>query len=107
MTSASLWRDALGALAVGFAGGTAPDPLRRAVADGLGCVVLFTRNVGDPEQLAALTETLRADRPDLLIAIDHEGGEFSHLSPVSRWPMPSPRTLGDIDDPLLTRTCAR
>jgi beta-N-acetylhexosaminidase len=107
MTSAGLRRDALGALAVGFAGGTAPDSLRRAVADGLGCVVLFTRNVGDSEQLAALTATLRDERPDLLIAIDHEGGEFSHLSAVSRWPMPSPRTLGDLDDPGLTRTSAR
>jgi beta-N-acetylhexosaminidase len=107
MSSAGLERDALGALAVGFAGTTAPDPLRRAVAAGLGCVVLFTRNVGGPEQLAALTTTLRAERPDLLVAIDHEGGEFSHLSAVSRWPMPSPRSLGDIDDPALTRTCAR
>lgn len=107
MTSAGLRRDALGALAVGFPGGTAPDPLRRAVADGLGCVVLFTRNVDDPGQLAALTASLRAERPDLLIAIDHEGGEFSHLSAVSRWPMPSPRTLGDLDDLALTRTCAR
>ena len=98
---------ALGALAIGFGGTTAPDPLRRAVADGLGCVVLFTRNVTGPDQLAALTASLRAERPDLLIAIDHEGGEFSHLSAVSGRPMPSPRTLGDLDDPDLTRLCAR
>lgn len=106
MTVAELRGQALGALAIGFGGTTATDPLRRAIADGLGCVVLFTRNVADPDQLAALTASLRAERPDLLIAIDHEGGEFSHLSVVSRWPMPSPRTLGDLDDVDLTRTCA-
>jgi beta-N-acetylhexosaminidase len=50
---------------------------------------------------------LRAERPDLLVAIDHEGGEFSHLSVVDPSPLPSPRTLGDLDDPDLTRSCAR
>ena len=107
MTVPGMRGPALGALAIGFGGTTAPDPLRRAVADGLGCVVLFTRNVTGPDQLAALTASLRAERPDLLIAIDHEGGEFSHLSAVSGRPMPSPRTLGDLDDPDLTRLCAR
>ena len=107
MTATELHGQALGALAIGFGGTTASDGLRRAVADGLGCVVLFTRNVENPDQLLALTTSLRAERPDLLIAIDHEGGEFSHLSAVSRWPMPSPRTLGDLDDLELTRTCAR
>jgi beta-N-acetylhexosaminidase len=107
MPSAALKRDALGALAVGFAGTTAPDELRRAVAAGLGAVLLFTRNVARAGQLAALTAALREERPDVLIAIDHEGGEFSHLSAVSRWPMPSPRTLGELDDPELTRACAR
>lgn len=107
MTETELRRRALGALAVGFGGAIADDRLRRAVADGLGCVVLFTRNIAGPDQLGALTASLRAERPDLLIAIDHEGGEFSHLSAVSDRPMPSPRTLGDLDDPELTRWCAR
>src|SRR5262245_50885118 len=107
MPPASLQRESLGALAVGFAGPTATAELRRVIAGGLGCVVLFTRNVSDPDQLASLTAELRGERPDLLVAIDHEGGEFSHLSAVSRWPMPSPRTLGDLDDPELTRACAR
>lgn len=102
-----LGRDALGALALGFAGTTPAPDLLRAVAGGLGAVVLFTRNVSDPDQLSALTAALRTESPDLLIAIDHEGGEFSHLSAVSDRPMPSPRTLGDLDDPELTRACAR
>jgi beta-N-acetylhexosaminidase len=107
MTAEDLTRYAAGALVVGFAGTTPPDALLRAVAGGLGGVVLFTRNVRDAEQLTALTATLRAERADVLVAIDHEGGEFSHLSAVSRWPLASPRCLGDLDDPALTRASAR
>lgn len=105
--SDQLDRDAAGALVVGFDGTTAPDELRRAVAAGLGAVILFTRNVVDAEQVAALTASLRAERPDLLIAIDHEGGEFSHLAPANPWPLASPRALGELDDLDLTRASSR
>ncbi len=104
---AGLARDAAGCLIIGFPGTTAGDGLRRAVAAGLGGVVLFTRNVHDAEQLTALTAALRAEREDVLIAIDHEGGEFSHLSSVDQWPLASPRSLGDLDDRELTRASAR
>jgi beta-N-acetylhexosaminidase len=105
--SDELDRDAAGALIVGLPGTTATDELRRAVAGGLGGVILFTRNVADAGQVAALTASLRAERPDLIIAIDHEGGEFSHLAPANRWPLASPRVLGDLDDVDLTRASAR
>ena len=105
--SDQLDRDAAGALIVGFTGTTAPDELRRAVAAGLGAVILFTRNVTNAEQVATLTASLRAERPDLLIAIDHEGGEFSHLAPANPWPLASPRALGELDDVDLTRSSAR
>ena len=101
--SDQLDRDAAGALIVGFNGTTAPDELRRAVAAGLGAVILFTRNVDNADQVSALTTALRAERPDLLIAIDHEGGEFSHLAPANPWPLSSPRSLGELDDADLTR----
>ncbi|HEY0472970.1 MAG TPA: beta-N-acetylhexosaminidase [Kribbella sp.] len=103
----SVDRDAAGALIVGFNGTTAPDHLRRAVAAGLGAVILFTRNVSDAEQVAALTAALRAERSDLVIGIDHEGGEFSHLAPANRWPLASLRSLGELDDVDLTRSSAR
>ena len=103
----SMDRDAAGALIVGLPGTTATDELRRAVAGGLGGVILFTRNVVDADQVTALTASLRAERPDLIIAIDHEGGEFSHLAPANRWPLASPRLLGDLDDVDLTRASAR
>jgi beta-N-acetylhexosaminidase len=105
--SDQLERDAAGALVVGFTGTTAPDDLRRAVAAGLGSVILFTRNVESADQVSALTASLRAERPDLVIAIDHEGGEFSHLAPANPWPLASPRLLGDLDDVDLTRNAAR
>ena len=63
----------------GFHGLEAPDWLRRLAADGLGGVVLFARNIRDPEQLAALTASLRAERPELLIAVDEEGGDVTRL----------------------------
>ncbi|GAA0959585.1 glycoside hydrolase family 3 protein [Kribbella koreensis] len=103
----SVDRDAAGALVVGFNGTTAPDELLRSVAAGLGAVILFTRNVDSAEQVAALTASLRAARPDVLIAIDHEGGEFSHLAPANPWPLSSPRSLGELDDVDLTRASAR
>src|SRR5690349_7623156 len=105
--SDQLDRDAAGSLVVGFSGTTATDELRRAVAGGLGAVILFTRNVASAEQVAALTDELRAERPDLIVAIDHEGGEFSHLAPANPWPLASPRLLGDLDDVNLTRASAR
>ncbi|NEA33484.1 beta-N-acetylhexosaminidase [Streptomyces sp. SID13031] len=105
--SDQLDRDAAGALIVGFNGTTAPEELLRAVAAGLGAVILFTRNVESAEQVAALTASLRAERPDLVIAIDHEGGEFSHLAPANPWPLSSPRSLGELDDVDLTRAAAR
>lgn len=63
----------------GFVGTAPPDWVRRWLADGLGAVVLFARNVVDPEQVAALTATLRAERPDVLVAIDEEAGDVTRI----------------------------
>ncbi len=48
-----------------------------------GGVILFARNVADPEQTARLTNALQehAPNPPLLIAIDEEGGRVSRLPP--------------------------
>ena len=41
----------------------------------VGGIILFSRNYADPEQLSALCAQIKALRqPELLIAIDHEGG---------------------------------
>jgi beta-N-acetylhexosaminidase len=49
--------------------------------------ILFKRNCGDPEQLRALTASLRAihGRADVPILIDQEGGRVSRLRPP-HWP---------------------
>ena len=39
-----------------------------------GMVILFTRNYANREQLKALCTNIHATRPEILIAVDHEGG---------------------------------
>ncbi len=48
----------------------------------VGGVILFSRNYTDRPQLVSLVESLRVVRPDLLIAVDHEGEEYSALGMV-------------------------
>lgn len=104
--SHELDRLALAVLQPGFAGLTAPDWLRRHVADGLGSVGLFGRNVQSPEQLAALTATLRKERDDILVAIDEEGGDVTRLEVRQGSSWPGNLALGAVDDTDLTRAVA-
>lgn len=40
----------------------------------VGALILFTRNFTNPEQLKNLIEAVHLIRPDIFIAVDHEGG---------------------------------
>jgi beta-N-acetylhexosaminidase len=62
-------------LMVGFQGTEAPDSLRALLDEPL-CtgVIWFARNIQSLEQVARVNEALLAQRPDLLIAVDQEGG---------------------------------
>ena len=94
-------------LVAGFDGTTTvPDTLKRLIDRGLGGVILFTRNIRDADQVRELTGTLRTLRPDLLIAIDNEGGGIGHLVAAGAPEVPGSWALGAADDPGLTAACA-
>ncbi|MEW2268196.1 glycoside hydrolase family 3 protein, partial [Streptomyces sp. NPDC047868] len=75
----TLTRDALAVLQPGFTGTSAPSWLLRRLGEGLASVGLFGRNIATPAQVAALTAQLRAERDDVLVAIDEEGGDVTRL----------------------------
>lgn len=101
-----LERLAAACLFPGFAGLTLSDEVRDWLEQGLGGVVLFARNVRDREQVAALTAALRAKRPDLLVAIDEEGGDVTRLEASSGSSYPGNHALGAVDDVELTEQVA-
>ena len=85
-----------------FAGikGPTPEPEElELIHRGAGGVILFSRNVQDPAQLAELSRTLKAAAPGpLLICIDQEGGRVQRLRPPHWTAWPSMRRLGEIDE---------
>jgi beta-N-acetylhexosaminidase len=95
--------DAAACLFPGFDGETVPDWLKRLLAEGLGGVVLYGQNIGDPEQVTALTASLRAERPELIVATDEEGGDVTRLEAGSGSSFPGNFALGAVDDQDLTR----
>ncbi|MFC9155283.1 glycoside hydrolase family 3 protein [Streptomyces bauhiniae] len=103
----TLTRDALTVLQPGFTGTTAPDWLLRRLGEGLASVGLFGRNIVSPEQLAALTAQLRTERPDVLVAIDEEGGDVTRLEARTGSSFPGNHALGAVDDVELTHAVAR
>ncbi|WP_425245213.1 glycoside hydrolase family 3 protein [Streptomyces sp. NEAU-NA10] len=102
----TLTRDVLTVLQPGFPGTTAPDWLLRRLGEGLASVGLFGRNIASPEQLASLTAQLRAEREDVLVAIDEEGGDVTRLEVRTGSSFPGNLALGAVDDVELTREVA-
>jgi beta-N-acetylhexosaminidase len=88
---------------VGFDGCEAGADVKRLIRDfGAGSVILFGRNVAEPEQVAELVRELQSVARDaghslpLLIAIDQEGGRVARLrAPWTLWP--PLRAMGRLD----------
>src|SRR3954453_10470431 len=96
-------------LIAGFDGHQIPAELRALAREfGLGGVILFARNVGDPEQVAELAYEAARLVPDvpLWVSIDQEGGRVARLkSPFTEWPPMA--TLGRSGDVGLVERFAR
>jgi beta-N-acetylhexosaminidase len=96
-------------LFAGFEGPAVPDDLAELIRAGrVGGVVLFARNVADPDLARDLVGTLHALAPaaaPLVVAIDQEGGRVQRLrAPWTVWP--PARRLGEAGSVDATRAVA-
>jgi beta-N-acetylhexosaminidase len=93
----------------GFEGHAASADVKRLIREyGVGSVILFARNVAEPEQVAELVRELQAWARDsahplpLLVAVDQEGGRVARLrAPWTVWP--PLRALGRLESEDLAR----
>jgi beta-N-acetylhexosaminidase len=96
-------------LIAGFNGHQIPRELRSLAKEfGLGGVILFARNVDQPEQVAELSYEAAGLVPDLpvWVSVDQEGGRVARLKPpFTEWPPMI--TLGRSGDLDLTTRFAR
>jgi beta-N-acetylhexosaminidase len=104
--SAELERLAAACIFPSFPGYRAPDWVRRRIEGGLGGICLFSYNVRDGAQLAALTASLRAASAELLIGIDEEGGDVTRLEADRGSSYPAAGALGAVDELELTERVA-
>lgn len=103
---AELERLALACIWPGFPGLEPPDWVRRRLSEGLGGVCLFGWNVRDPDQVAGLTAVLRAERPNVIVATDEEGGDVTRLEVGTGSSFPGNWALGVVDDTEVTEAVA-
>src|SRR6187397_1020623 len=109
MSPSALRRQIGQLLIAGFNGHQIPPELRSlAKAFGLGGVILFARNVAEPEQVAELSFEAARLVPELpvWVSVDQEGGRVARLkAPFTEWPPMA--TLGRSGDTTLAERFAR
>jgi beta-N-acetylhexosaminidase len=74
------------------------DDKRRLAHPMTGGVILFARHYESRAQLVALTDAIRAEREDLLIAVDHEGGRVQRFRTDGFTVLPAMGKLGALWD---------
>ncbi|MEU0126645.1 MULTISPECIES: glycoside hydrolase family 3 N-terminal domain-containing protein [unclassified Streptomyces] len=102
-------------LMASYEGRVPPTWIRRAVEDGLAGVGVFGNNLAAPDPSDPphgslrddIATPLRALRPDVLIALDEEGGDVTRLDYLRGSRYPGNHALGAVDDAGLTREVAR
>ena len=96
-------------LIAGFDGHQLPVELKALVREfGLGGVILFARNIAEPEQVAELCHEAARLTPELplWVSVDQEGGRVARLkAPFTEWPAMA--TLGRSGDEGLAERFAR
>ncbi len=109
MSPSSLRRQIGQLLIAGFNGEQLPVELKSIAAEfGLGGVILFARNIAEPEQVAGVCGEAARLLPDmpLWVSVDQEGGRVARLkAPFTEWPPMA--TLGRSGDPRLAERFAR
>src|SRR5215831_12391835 len=109
MSPSALRRQIGQLLIAGFNGHQIPPELRSLAKEfSLGGVILFARNVSEPEQVAELAYEAARLVPDLplWVSIDQEGGRVARLkSPFTEWPPMA--TLGRSGDTALAERFAK
>jgi beta-N-acetylhexosaminidase len=109
MSPSALRRQIGQLLIAGFNGHQIPAELRTLAREfGLGGVILFARNVAEPEQVAEVAFDAARLVPDLplWVSVDQEGGRVARLkSPFTEWPPMA--TLGRSGDTQLAERFAR
>jgi beta-N-acetylhexosaminidase len=79
--------------------------LWRAADAGLGGVCLYGSNAGI--DVAAVAAALHAVRPELVVALDEEGGDVTRLEAATGSSIPGNAALGAVDDERLTHAVGR
>ena len=109
MSPAALRRQVGQLLIAGFNGGVLPIEIKSLAREfSLGGVILFARNIVEPEQVAELAYEAARLVPELpaWVSVDQEGGRVARLkAPFTEWPPMA--TLGRSGDVALAERFAR
>ncbi|MFZ9034627.1 MAG: beta-N-acetylhexosaminidase [Francisellaceae bacterium] len=65
------------------------------------CIILFSRNFDNSAQLIRLNKAIKIIRPDILIAVDHEGGRVQRFKSDGFHPLEPPFNLADKMDKII------